>query len=96
MKGHLWEQIEKRRLFLIGGDPRGQGEVTRGQLRRQTTQRPAEGCRARLHTAAAVETSGTPKGGLELIPLTDDLRLSSQGSGRAMTSPGQAFIGRCG
>lgn len=91
MKGHLWEQIQKHRLFLIGGDPRGQGEVTRGQLRR-----PAEGCRARLHTAAAVETSGTPKGGLQQIPLTDDLRLSSQGSGRAMTSPGQVFIGRCG
>lgn len=96
MKGHLWEQIQKHRLFLIGGDPRGQGEVTRGQLRRQATEWPEEGCRARLHTAAAVETSGTPKGGLQQIPLTDDLRLSSQGSGRAMTSPGQVFIGRCG
>lgn len=76
-------------------DPRGKGEVTRGHPRRQDVV-----ARARLRGEAALRCrSGNfrnPRGWVCSGSLTGELGLSSPGSGRGMTSPDQALIGRCG
>lgn len=58
-EGHLWEQIEKRGLVLTGDPSPGTRRAAAGAAE------SAEGWGG--GPAAAVETAGTPKGGLELI-----------------------------
>lgn len=71
----------------------GEGEVTRGHPRRQNVV-----ARSRLRgEAARLCRSGNfrnPRGWVCTGSLTGDLGLSSPGSGRGMTSPDQALIGR--